>query len=100
LLSLALLEHRLSAVLFMMLIGLTSGAAGTVVGSMWAEIYGVAHLGSIRAMATALGVLSTAGSPVMMGLVIDAGISMEAIAAVCCAWTAGASALLLTLLRA
>ena len=45
------------------------------------------HLGAIRALATAIMVVSTAGSPVTMGWLIDAGVSMEAIAWMCCVYT-------------
>ena len=80
-------RHMLVAPVFMVLAGVTSGLAGTVVGSMWAEVYGVRHLGAIRAMATAIMVVSTAGSPVTMGWLIDAGVSMETIAWLCCVYT-------------
>ena len=79
-------RHMLVAPAFMMLAGVTSGLTGTVVGSMWAEVYGVRHLGAIRAMATAIMVVSTAGSPVTMGWLIDAGVTMETIAGMCCGY--------------
>jgi MFS family permease len=79
-------RHMLVAPAFMVLAGITSGLAGTIVGSMWAEVYGVRHLGAIRAMATAIGVVSTAGSPVTMGWLIDAGVTMEAISWMCCVY--------------
>ncbi len=47
---------------------------------MWAEVYGVAHLGAIRALASALMIFSTALSPAALGWLIDFGISVEAIA--------------------
>ena len=84
---LAMGRHMLVAPAFMVLAGVTSGLTGTVVGSMWAEVYGVRHLGAIRAMATAIMVFATAGSPVTMGWLIDAGVSMETIAWFCCGYT-------------
>ena len=86
-------SHMLVAAAFMALAGVTSGLGGTVVGSMWAEVYGVRHLGAIRAMATAIMVFSTAGSPVSMGWLIDAGVTMETIAWLCCAYTLVGAAL-------
>lgn len=71
------------AAAFMLLAGLTSGVASIVVGAAWAELYGTRHLGAIRALATAIMVFGTAGSPVLMGVAIDAGVSMEAIAIAC-----------------
>jgi MFS family permease len=79
--------HAVIAVLFMLLAGVTSGLTGTVVGSMWAEVYGVRHLGAIRAMVTAILVFATAGSPVSMGWLIDSGVTMESIAWMCCGCT-------------
>ena len=40
-------------------------------GSLWAELYGVLNLGSIRAMLHAIGVFSTALSPYLFGVFID-----------------------------
>lgn len=66
---------------YLILAGMTTGAAGTVTGTMWAEAYGVLHLGAIRALATAIMVFSTALAPVSMGLMLDAGATVPFIAA-------------------
>lgn len=71
------------AAVFMILAGMTSGLNGPVVGSMWAEVYGVQHLGAIRAVATSIMVFGTAGSPVAMGWLIDAAVPMNTIAVTC-----------------
>ena len=71
---------------FMTLTGVTTGALQTFFGAFWAEAYGTHYLGSIRALATALMVLSSALSPVIMGLMIDAGTSMNTIALACGAY--------------
>jgi MFS family permease len=78
---------------FMAFMGLSAGMIGVVHGAIWAEIYGIAHLGAIKAMGTALMVLSTALSPPIMGLAIDAGITMEAIALTCAAYSVLAAVL-------
>ena len=83
LLALAMFSDPLIAIVFMVFAGATSGAAATAHGAIWAEIYGVAHLGAIKAMGTALMVVSSALSPPIMGWAIDAGVSMETIAAAC-----------------
>ena len=90
---LAMTAHWLAAPAFMALAGLTAGLSGPIVGSMWAEMYGVRHLGAIRAMVTAVLVFGTAGSPVTMGWLIDAGVSMDTIAWLCCAYAAAGTAL-------
>jgi MFS family permease len=83
LLVLASSDHPAAALVFMVLAGATSGLGGTVVGSLWPELYGTLHLGAIRAMITALMVYSTAVSPFSMGWLIDLGVSMETIALAC-----------------
>ena len=90
---LAMTRHWFAAPAFMGLTGLTAGLAGPIVGSMWAEMYGVRHLGAIRAMVTAVLVFGTAGSPVTMGWLIDVGVSMDTIAWLCCAYAAAGTAL-------
>ena len=62
---------------FMLLMGASAGAATVVVGVLWAELYGTDHLGAIRSMVVALLVLSTAMAPGLMGLLIDAGFSLD-----------------------
>ncbi|MFN0263026.1 MFS transporter [Tepidamorphus sp. 3E244] len=57
--------------------GMTAGMMSTVSGSLWPEIYGVLHLGAIRAMAISAMVLSTAAAPFVLGLLIDAGVSFD-----------------------
>jgi len=79
--------------LFMVAIGLTSGLGGVVHGAIWAELYGVRHLGAIKAMAAAMMVVSTALSPPVMGLAIDAGTAMETIAAASAVYILCAAAL-------
>jgi MFS family permease len=74
----------------MSLAGMTSGAAVTVVTAMWAEVYGLAHLGAIRALGASLSVVSSALGPAVMGWLIDDGVSMEAIAFGAMAYLAGA----------
>ena len=62
--------------LFMGLIGITMGGASTVQGALWAELYGTAHLGSIRALATAGMVFASALSPGLIGVLLDAGVPL------------------------
>ena len=78
---------------FMLGLGITAGLSPTVVGAMWAEVYGVVHLGSIRAMAQSVMVFGTAASPVLMGVLIDRGVSMDAMAWSAVAWVTVAAVL-------
>ncbi|MCL6283504.1 MFS transporter [Ruegeria sp. 2012CJ41-6] len=59
------------------LMALTAGANATLPSAFWAEYYGTAHIGSIKALATAVMVLGSAIGPGLTGLLIDAGIGME-----------------------
>ena len=64
---------------YMILTGAGTGAAHTLLSAFWPEVYGRRHLGAIRAMATSMMVLSSAASPVAMGLLFDFGLSLTAI---------------------
>ena len=93
LLILAGFDHPLSALAFMIVMGLGGGAFRTIGAALWAELYGVTHLGAIRALTAALMVFASAGSPVTMGWLIDSGYSMETIALMCVAYVGVAIAL-------
>ena len=73
-------DITISAFVFLGLIGISNGLANVLGSSTWAEIYGVKHLGSIKALTTALMVFSTAFGTALFGLLIDKGFSIEQIA--------------------
>ncbi len=77
---LALAGGNWLAPIFLALVGLTAGLSMTLGGALWAELYGVVHLGAIRSAVSSLGILGTAASPVAMGALIDAGVGLPAIA--------------------
>jgi predicted MFS family arabinose efflux permease len=72
----------ISAFIFLGLIGISNGFANVLGSSTWAEIYGVKHIGSIKALTTSLMVFSTAFGTALFGLLIDNGFSIEDIALV------------------
>jgi predicted MFS family arabinose efflux permease len=76
------LNNPLTAFVFLGLIGISNGLANVLGSSTWAEIYGVKHIGSIKALTTALMVFSTAFGTALFGLLIDKGYSIEQIALV------------------
>lgn len=80
LLALGSLSSPWAAPLVLGLMGASAGAHGTAISALWAELYGTRHLGAIRALATALSVFASALGPAAMGLPLDAGASIEAIA--------------------
>ena len=82
-----------TAPIFFALLGIGAGATTAILGSLWAEQYGVAHLGAIRAFAQAAMVFSTGLAPAFMGLLIDAGVGADAMAAGCAVYCLAASML-------
>ena len=60
--------------IYFIIFGLSAGMTHTAVAPIWAEIYGTRYLGGIKAIAQALAVFSSALSPVLLGLMIDANI--------------------------
>ena len=73
-------NHPLTSFLFLGLIGVSNGLANVLGSSTWAEIYGVKHIGSIKALTTALMVFATAFGTALFGILIDKGFSIEQIA--------------------
>tara|TARA_Y100000768_G_scaffold333969_1_gene274372 strand:- start:275 stop:619 length:345 start_codon:yes stop_codon:yes gene_type:complete len=75
-------NNPLTAFIFLGLIGISNGLANVLGSSTWAEIYGVKHIGSIKALTTALMVFSTAFGTAFFGILIDRGFSIENIAVI------------------
>ena len=65
------------AVLGLVFLAMTTGANSTLPNAFWAEFYGTAHIGSIKAMAAAIMVLGSAIGPGITGLLIDRGIDLD-----------------------
>jgi len=76
---------------YLFLMGITHGFASTASGALWAERYGILHLGGIRAMAQSAVVLSTAASPLMLGFLLDMHISLGLLAGALCVSTVAAA---------
>jgi MFS family permease len=93
------LDSQLWAWPYLLLVGVTIGLSYTVVTAFWAEVYGVDHLGAIRSMAISLSVFASALGPVIMGAMMDAGLSIETICGGFALYSLGASWLLLVSLR-
>ncbi|MEL6379674.1 MAG: MFS transporter [Pseudomonadota bacterium] len=61
---------------FMVLLGVSYGFSSTLVGALWPEVYGTAHLGAVRALIVSAIVLATAVGPGLTGALIDRGIDL------------------------
>ena len=66
---------------FMALAAASGGAYGPVTTSLLAEPYGIDRLGAIRATAAAAMVVSTSLSPMLFGVLVDAGIPADVLIA-------------------
>lgn len=58
-------------------LGLSAGANATLPNAFWADFYGTAHIGAIKAMAAAVMVFGSAIGPGVTGLLIDFGFGLE-----------------------
>lgn len=92
-LILALSHGTPGALAFFGLLGVGSGLTAVMLGAIWAELYGVTHLGAIRAFGAAAMVFSSGLAPVAMGFMIDWGWSVDAIALGCALYCVAAAAI-------
>lgn len=84
---LGLSAHPVAALVYLVLAGVNIGTQVATTGAMWPELYGVRHIGAIRALVTAMIMFSTAIAPVGMGVLIDMGVTMSTIALGCAGYT-------------
>ena len=73
-------DSHISSYFLLGLMGVSNGLANVLGSSTWAEIYGVKHIGSIKALTTAMMVFSTAFGTAIFGIIIDLGYSIQVIA--------------------
>ena len=66
-------DNYLFFIIYMIFYGLNFGITIPFIGALWAEIYGVESLGSVKALLHAGGVLASALSPLIFGYLIDWG---------------------------
>jgi predicted MFS family arabinose efflux permease len=74
-LLLALASGLWVGIVMMTLLALTIGSIPPITGALWAEVYGVENLGTIRSLNVAIMVFATSLSPIVYGLCIDQGVS-------------------------
>ena len=79
-LVLFIFDSSISSFIFLGLIGITNGFANVLGSSTWAEIYGVKHIGGIKALTSGLMVFATATGTAIFGILIDAGNTINSIA--------------------
>ncbi|SDG85939.1 MFS transporter [Psychroflexus sediminis] len=79
LLAFAFIHSIFGALVFLLMMGITVGMSGTIKSSILAEVYGIEKLGAIRSLFTMFMVVSTALGPLIVGWMIDGGLSIETI---------------------
>jgi MFS family permease len=72
---------------YFVFIGINTGIAHTAVSAMWAELYGTDHLGAIKSLAASLGVFASALGPVIMGGLMDIGLTTDQVCLVFAGYT-------------
>ena len=93
LIAIAVSDAAIVPFLYLGFLGVSVGVLMPVMGSLWPELYGVVHLGAIRAMMASLIALTSALSPAVFGLALDAGVSIETISLFCLAYVVASGAL-------
>ncbi|MEM8500725.1 MAG: MFS transporter [Pseudomonadota bacterium] len=78
--SLAHFSAPWSAGLFLVLMSISNGMLGTALSPFYAELYGTANIGSIKAATSAIMVFASALSPVVLGICLDREISFDLLA--------------------
>lgn len=76
-----------AAYAFMACSGLSTGIFFTSSTAIWAETYGITHLGAIRALASSMMVFATAAAPALFGWLLDAGLGFDRLLGLCAGWT-------------
>lgn len=73
----ALSASLVHAAIGFVFLALTTGANSTLPNAFWAEFYGTRHIGSIKAMATAVMVFGSAIGPGITGVLIDLDVDLN-----------------------
>ena len=75
-------DSYLSMLIYLSLLGLNMGIGTPFIGSLWAELYNLESLGSVKALLHACGVFASALSPLIFGYIIDLGFGILTIATI------------------
>ena len=76
---LAYFPQPVVAVVYLGLAGISAGLGAPIGGAFWAELYGPAHLGAIRAVAVSIMVIGSALSPAVFGWLFDYGVHISSV---------------------
>jgi hypothetical protein len=76
--ALAVFRSPYTVPVFMALYALTNGSASTLLGALWAELFGTRYLGAIRSVAFSVQVFASALAPGLIGVLLDHGMRLDA----------------------
>lgn len=80
LLALSTSDATVVAGVFMILMGVSTGAQAAISAPFYAERYGNKHFASIKSLASFVMIITTATSPIVLGWLIDRGVTMNTLA--------------------
>lgn len=98
-LMLATADRAFWVIPYMIMMGLHTGLIHTSASALWAELYGPQHLGAIKSLYLALMVFASAVGPVVMGMLMDAGLSIYRVCSVFGGFIAVGAVLIVLALR-
>jgi predicted MFS family arabinose efflux permease len=84
-------SHPLVAPIYMLLMAISAAFGSTLATALWVDLFGARELARVRSAVEAGAVLASGASPIIMGLLIDAGVSLSLQAFGCCVYSIGAS---------
>ena len=87
------------APVYMVLMAVSMALGSTLATALWVDLFGTRELARVRSSVEAGMVVASGASPIMMGLLIDAGIPLSWQALGCCVYTLIASLLTLRVRR-
>ena len=97
--TIGLIDSMWGVIPYMLLMGIQSGFYFPVMSALWAELYGVGHIGAIKSLNASAMVLSSAIGPVLMGWLADLGVPLSTVCLYFAAYTAAAAVLVVLTLR-
>jgi MFS family permease len=98
-LTIGIADHYLWVLPYMILLGLHVGFLHTSASALYAELYGVEYLGSIKSMVGVFAVLASAIGPVVVGVLLDRGITIQTTCILIATYVVVSNMLLLLALR-
>ncbi|WP_198521669.1 MFS transporter [Rhizobium sullae] len=87
------------APVYMVLMATSMAFGSTLATALWVDLFGTRDLARVRSVVEACVVISSGASPIIMGLLIDAGIALSWQALGCCVYTLVASVIALRVRR-